>query len=90
MHAPFARSHAPLAAQMEQLAFENYKSFIETADCVRQVSAKIVSINSELDRVVGSLPALVTVCEDFCAKAGNGLFGVLVGCVLDLGVFKNK
>jgi hypothetical protein len=56
---------------MEQLAFENYKSFIATADCVREVSAKIVDINAELDRVVNSLPSLVVVCEDFCEKAGE-------------------
>jgi hypothetical protein len=35
---------------MENLAFENYKSFIETAGCVRDVNEKIVSINSDVVR----------------------------------------
>lgn len=33
---------------MENLAFENYKSFIETADCVQEVNEKIVVINNNV------------------------------------------
>jgi hypothetical protein len=48
---------------MEQLAFENYKSFIETADCVRLVTTNIADINTNVSDLLSSLPALVQACE---------------------------
>lgn len=59
-----------IQSQMEQLAFENYKSFIETADCVRVVTASIADINANVAALLASaLPALEQTCTDFCASA---------------------
>jgi hypothetical protein len=61
--------------QMEQLAFENYKSFIETADCVRLVTTNIAEINGNVGNLLASLPTLVQACErEISINLKNTLF----------------
>eukprot|EP01098_Paradermamoeba_levis_P015766 TRINITY_DN8178_c0_g1_i1.p1 TRINITY_DN8178_c0_g1~~TRINITY_DN8178_c0_g1_i1.p1 ORF type:complete len:144 (-),score=45.81 TRINITY_DN8178_c0_g1_i1:4-390(-) len=55
--------------KMENLAFQHYKTFISTTDCVQSVQQKIESINNHLGGLLESLPTLINSCSSFSSKA---------------------
>ncbi|XP_039284886.1 conserved oligomeric Golgi complex subunit 8 [Nilaparvata lugens] len=61
---------AAILNQTQQLAFENYKTFIQTAECSRQISKEFNKIETCLESLVDGLPKLSTSCEEF-AEASN-------------------
>ena len=55
---------------MEHLAFENYKSFIDAAECVRAASAACGQMEAAVRRVTGQqLPRVEAQCRRFGAHA---------------------
>ena len=55
-------------SQTQNLAFENYKTFIQTADCSRDVFSEFGNVESKLDSLLDELP--------------SGLYGSHVGRIL--------
>merc|ERR1711881_815683 len=51
--------------QTQDLAFHNYRTFIETADCSKGICQDFTKINSHLDGVLETLPALSEKCGNF-------------------------
>ncbi|CAG0913131.1 unnamed protein product, partial [Notodromas monacha] len=51
------------------LAFHNYGTFIETADCARDVAKDFVGVEENLQRFVDGCPGFVAQCGDFREKA---------------------
>ena len=44
-------------SQTQNLAFENYKTFIQTADCSRDVFSEFGNVESKLDSLLDELPS---------------------------------
>lgn len=51
--------------QTQDLAFHNYRTFIETADCSKGICRDFTKINNHLDGVLDTLPTLTEKCNDF-------------------------
>ena len=44
-------------SQTQNLAFENYKTFIQTADCSRDVFSEFGNVETKLDSLLDELPS---------------------------------
>lgn len=55
--------------QMEDLAFKNYKAFIQSAQCVETIHHEISNVNYHLQYMLETLPKFSTSCKDFTTKA---------------------
>eukprot|EP00038_Savillea_parva_P015134 m.13208 g.13208 ORF g.13208 m.13208 type:complete len:614 (-) comp3018_c0_seq1:27-1868(-) len=53
----------------QQLAFENYKTFIETATCTTEVFRDVNVIEDTTDALLGKLPEFSETCRTFLAEA---------------------
>lgn len=53
----------------QKLAFNNYKTFIETAECTREVFKDFVSVEEHVGRVLEKVPGLVAACKSFTQEA---------------------
>ena len=51
--------------EIQSLAFTNYKTFIRTAQCSRDIYADFSQIESRLDQLLGLLPDFASVCDAF-------------------------
>jgi len=56
-------------SQTQNLAFENYKTFIQTADCSRDVFSEFGNVESKLDSLLDELPSAIDNCNEFHEKA---------------------
>ena len=45
--------------QTQDLAFKNYKTFIQTADCSRDVFSEFGAVENRLDTLLDSLPTAI-------------------------------
>ena len=45
--------------QTQDLAFKNYKTFIQTADCTRDVFSEFGQVESKLDSLLDALPGKI-------------------------------
>ena len=55
--------------QTQDLAFKNYKTFIQTADCSRDVFSEFGNVESKLDSLLNELPSAIDNCNEFHQKA---------------------
>ena len=55
--------------QTRDLAFHNYKTFIETADCSREVFQDFEAVEDHLGRLLEKAPRFSQVCEEFSEAA---------------------
>lgn len=56
--------------QTQDLAISNYKTFILTAECSREIFREFRETEQKLDGLIEKLPKFSTVCEDFMKKSG--------------------
>jgi conserved oligomeric Golgi complex subunit 8 len=54
---------------IENEVFENYKSFIQTNECIHQLREYIDSIGGEVETMTTKLPTLTSSCSDFVGKS---------------------
>jgi len=55
--------------EMEQLAFSNYKAFIQTSDCIKDVHSEISKGTERMKFLLDTLPKLGKECETFTKTA---------------------
>jgi len=57
--------------QTQDLAFKNYKTFIQTADCTRDVFSEFGQVETKLDSLLDALPGAIDNCAAFHQKASQ-------------------
>lgn len=57
--------------QTQDLAFKNYKTFIQTAECSRQIFEQFRNVEETLDSLVEKIPRLEKECEKFADVTKN-------------------
>ncbi|XP_046853689.1 conserved oligomeric Golgi complex subunit 8-like [Xenia sp. Carnegie-2017] len=57
------RSH--LLEETQDLAFNNYKTFIKTADCSREIFEDFIRVESQVDSLLNTLPSFDEKCKHF-------------------------
>lgn len=61
-----------LQDQIQELAVRNYKTFIETAECSRELFSQFNSIESKVDKLLENIPQFESKCILFGEKS-NGI-----------------
>lgn len=61
-----------LQDQIQELAVRNYKTFIETAECSRELFSQFNTIENKLDKLVEDIPKFENKCKLFGEKS-NGI-----------------
>ena len=59
------KDRSSIRDQTQDLAFHNYRTFIETADCSKGICQDFTKINENLDNVLETLPNLSDQCNSF-------------------------
>ena len=57
--------------EIKNLAFSNYKTFIRTAQCSREIYSDLSIIDTKLDDLISKLPDFGTICETFTKSIQN-------------------
>ncbi|ELR22393.1 golgi family protein, putative [Acanthamoeba castellanii str. Neff] len=55
--------------QMQDLAFTNYKAFIQTSECIRGMKQQVAEVRTLVGGLETALPSLSKACEQFCKTA---------------------
>lgn len=63
---------AAVLEQTQDLAFTNYKTFIQTAECSREIFKQFNNTEQRLDSLVKKLPEFAQKCQDF-SKASSDI-----------------
>ena len=58
-------SQQHIQEEIKNLAFSNYKTFIRTAQCSREIYSDFSIIESKLDQLITTLPEFGQLCENF-------------------------
>eukprot|EP00122_Pirum_gemmata_P009623 Pgem_evm2s8882 len=66
-HEPKRLQHEMKSIQKEtqELAFENYRGFIRTAECSKDIFYQFLSVNDDIGNVLESLPSFKQECMEF-------------------------
>jgi hypothetical protein len=64
-----AEERAQILEQTQDLAFHNYKTFIQTADCCKEIFQDFQIIEKDVDSVLVKLPELNKACDVFIKQA---------------------
>ncbi|KAF0300504.1 Conserved oligomeric Golgi complex subunit 8 [Amphibalanus amphitrite] len=57
--------------QTQDLAFQNYKTFVETAECSSAVLEEFTSVEERLDHLLSELPEFAARCAEFGRRGGE-------------------
>uniref|UniRef100_A0A1L8DVG2 Conserved oligomeric Golgi complex subunit 8 n=1 Tax=Nyssomyia neivai TaxID=330878 RepID=A0A1L8DVG2_9DIPT len=57
--------------QTQDLAISNYKTFILTSECSREIFREFRETEQQLDGLIEKLPKFFSVCEEFVKKSGD-------------------
>ncbi|XP_023331474.1 conserved oligomeric Golgi complex subunit 8 isoform X2 [Eurytemora carolleeae] len=57
--------------QTQELAFSNYKTFIQTSDCSKQIYSEFGNTENHLENLVEKMPGFLEKCEIFKSKASE-------------------
>lgn len=60
-----------ITEQTQELAFTNYKTFVETADISRTIMKDLGRSKDSLSKFVETMPSFMKECENFSQMAGN-------------------
>ncbi|KAF4529092.1 hypothetical protein B566_EDAN018223 [Ephemera danica] len=66
-----AEEKAAVLEQTQELAFSNYKTFIQTAECSRAIFQQFKETEGRLDTLLERLPRLVEQCQQFGRDAAG-------------------
>jgi len=64
-----ANELAGVQSHTQELAFSNYKTFIQTSSCSKEVFSSFTETEAQLDQLLEKLPAFRTECSEFEASA---------------------
>eukprot|EP00027_Filamoeba_sp_ATCC50430_P004536 CAMPEP_0168555300 /NCGR_PEP_ID=MMETSP0413-20121227/8255_1 /TAXON_ID=136452 /ORGANISM="Filamoeba nolandi, Strain NC-AS-23-1" /LENGTH=644 /DNA_ID=CAMNT_0008586129 /DNA_START=51 /DNA_END=1985 /DNA_ORIENTATION=- len=64
-----SHEHASIKQQMEELAFTNYKAFIQTSTCLQNIHGNMGELNVHVNNMLHNLPNLSAGCKEFATKA---------------------
>lgn len=64
-----AEEKAQILEQTEHLAFHNYKTFIKTAECSKEIFHDFVSVESHVESLLDKLPRFSETCSNFVKAA---------------------
>lgn len=64
-----AEEKAQILEQTEHLAFHNYKTFIKTAECSKEIFHDFVSVESHVESLLDKLPRFSETCSNFMKAA---------------------
>ncbi|XP_071477337.1 conserved oligomeric Golgi complex subunit 8-like [Diadema antillarum] len=64
-----ADERAQVLQQTQELAFDNYKTFIETADCSREIVEDFTDVEQHLNNLLDKLPDFGERCNQFLKEA---------------------
>ena len=64
-----ANELAGVQSHTQELAFSNYKTFIQTSSCSKEVFSSFTETEAQLDQLLEKLPAFRTQCSEFEASA---------------------
>ena len=80
--------------EIKNLAFSNYKTFIRTAQCSKEIYSDFSVIDGQLNDIIDNLPAFSQSCEDFAkniqstqAKKYNKINVFLICSNMDVSKF---
>ncbi|CAH1957241.1 unnamed protein product [Acanthoscelides obtectus] len=62
---------ASLQEHIQELAVSNYRTFIETAECSRELFSQFNSIECKLDMLLSDIPKFEEKCKEFGEKSGD-------------------
>lgn len=62
---------ASILEQTQELTINNYKTFIETAECSRELFKEFNSIESSLDTLLNHIPEFETKCQQFADETND-------------------
>lgn len=60
-----SEERSQLLEQTQDLAFNNYKTFIKTADCSREIFQDFIHVEKEVDSLLDTLPSFIEKCKRF-------------------------
>lgn len=60
-----------LIEQTQELAISNYKTFIQTAECSREIYTEFKDTRNSLDSLLTKLPEFVTKCDNFMTTSSD-------------------
>lgn len=64
--------------EIKSLAFSNYKTFVRTAQCSREIYADFARIDEHLDQVNTRLPAFSQACDSFTKSIQVEISNILI------------
>lgn len=64
-----AEEKAQILEQTEHLAFNNYKTFIKTAECSKEIFNDFVSVEEHVESLLNKLPTFSETCSNFMKVA---------------------
>lgn len=64
-----AEEKAQILEQTEHLAFHNYKTFIKTAECTKEIFHDFVSVETHVESLLHKLPKFSEACSNFMKLA---------------------
>lgn len=62
---------ASVLEQTQELAVTNYKTFIQTAECSRELFSEFSSVESKLDSLLEGIPKFEGQCQKFVEETGG-------------------
>ncbi|XP_028404258.1 conserved oligomeric Golgi complex subunit 8-like [Dendronephthya gigantea] len=60
-----SEERSQLLEQTQDLAFNNYKTFIKTADCSREIFQDFIHVETQVDSLLDALPSFIDKCKRF-------------------------
>jgi guanylate kinase len=64
-----AEEREKIQKEMEDLAYKNYKTFIQTSECALAVKRQLATLEIGLEKLLTGMTSLSLACQDFCSRS---------------------